>query len=761
MRLPKPGPMPNTETAPALHALPGRPYPLGATPLPDGTVNFAIHAGLGAGVELCLFTDPGQRDRETLRIPVKERRGDVSFVRLQGIPPGSTYGYRVEGPWDPLAGLFFNPRKQLLDPYARRIDGPSKDHPSLRTRDDNGGRDGADSSAHAPRAFVPSCERYDWEDDSPPDLPMTETVICELHVKGFSKLNPAVPEALRGTYAGLAHPASTGELRDLGVTAVQLLPVHQHLDDGFLLERGLVNYWGYNTLGFFAPECRYAASDDPVAEFRDMVKSLHRAGIEVILDVVYNHTCEGGPDGPTCFLRGFDNLAYYHQAPARPGQYVDYTGCGNSVDLSHPRPLQLVMDSLRYWVESMHVDGFRFDLAVELGRNPEQFSRRAAFFQAVHQDPVLSRVKLIAEPWDLGHGGYQIGNFPSGWAELNGKYRDAVRRFWRGDPGVSGEFAARLTGSEDLFAHNRRTPGASVNFITSHDGFTLFDLVSYNQKHNLANGERNADGDSHNISFNHGVEGPTDDPAILELRRRQARNFLATLLCSQGVPFLLAGDERLRTQGGNNNGYCQDNETGWISWEENEDTRTLRAFVKRLIRLRREFPCLRRNAFFTGAPVDGDGLPDICWLRPDGKAKETVDWEGEKPGSFSVLIDGSETRESLLLLFNARHQTREFHFPQTPRCSWILVADTAAPAREGAKAAAPAVVAVMQRSMQVWKQGPPLPAILTTSHRAVRTRSSRRGIPSSRIRRARRRLRRTAPRGCPGRGGGARRTSAR
>jgi isoamylase len=754
--------MSTPDSLPQLNLLPGKPNPLGATRRPDGSVNFSVYAAPGAAVELCLFMEPERPARESVRIPMTSRRGDVRFARVAGIPPGTTYGYRVDGPWDPLAGLFFNPRKLLLDPYARRIDGPTRHHPSLRTRDESGDRERTDSAAHAPRAFVPIVDGYDWEDDSPPETPMAETVICEMHVKGFSKLNPAVPEPLRGTYAGLAHPASIEYLRDLGITAVQLLPVHQHVDDGFLLERGLVNYWGYNTLGFFAPECRYAATGDPVTEFRDLVKSLHRAGLEVILDVVYNHTCEGGPDGPTCFLRGFDNLSYYHTIPARPGHYVDYTGCGNSVNLSHPWALRLVMDSLRYWVEEMHVDGFRFDLAVELGRNPEQFSRRATFFQAVYQDPVLSRVKLIAEPWDLGYGGYQIGNFPVDWAELNGKYRDTVRRFWRGDPGVSGEFASRITGSEDLFAHNRRTPGASVNFVTSHDGFTLRDLVSFNQKHNLANGERNADGDSHNISFNHGVEGPTDDPAILELRRRQVRNFLATLFCSQGVPFLLAGDERFRTQGGNNNGYCQDNEIGWIPWEENEDTLILRSFVKRLIRLRREFPCLRRNAFFTGQPVDGNGLPDICWLRPDGKTKESVDWEAEKPGSFSVLINGAETRESLLLFLNSRHQTREFHFPQLPRCTWILVADTAAPAREGTKAAPPAVVTVMQRSMQIWKQGPALPAAaLTTSHPAARTRSSRRGIPSTRIRRARRRLRRNGPRGYPGRGGKARRTSAR
>jgi isoamylase len=734
--------MPTAGTDLEIHTLPGRPNPLGATPLPDGTVNFAVNVSYDATVELCLFTDPKRPNRETLRLPMPARRGDVRFLRVAGIPAGSSYGYRVDGPWDPMAGLFFNPSKLLLDPYALRIDGPSRHHPSLRARDENGDRERTDSGPHAPRALVPAPDAYDWEGDAPPGTPMDETVVFELHVKGFSMLNPAVPPELRGTYAGLAHPASTDYLRDLGVTAVQLLPVHQHLDDGFLLDRGLVNYWGYNTLGFFAPEARYAAGPDPVSEFRDMVKALHRAGIEVILDVVYNHTCEAGPDGPTCLLRGFDNPSYYHTEPARPGHYVDFTGCGNSVDLSHPASLRLVMDSLRHWIAEMHVDGFRFDLAVTLGRaSAESYSPRATFFQAVQQDPLLAGVKLIAEPWDLGYGGYQIGNFPQEWAELNGKYRDAVRRFWRGDPGVSGEFASRLTGSEDLFAHNRRNPAASVNLVTSHDGFTLHDLVSYNQKHNLANGERNADGDSHNISFNHGAEGNTDDPAILELRRRQVRNFLATLACSRGVPFILAGDERLRSQEGNNNGYCQDNEIGWISWDDDEESLALQAFAKRLLRLRREFPCLRRSAFFTGQPVGGTGLPDICWLRPDGKAKESVDWEADKPGSFSVLINGDETRESLLLFFNARHGTREFHFPQLPRCSWLLVADTAAPAREGTRAAMPAVVSVMQRSMQIWRQGPTLPAApapAAASQPAARPRSSLRGVPSTRARRSRR-----------------------
>lgn len=737
------------------------PHPLGATALPDGSVNFAINAAYDATVELCLFTDSTRSGVETEQFLLTEQHGDTRHIRIAGIPEGTTYGYRVDGPWDPLAGLFFNRQKLLLDPYAKRIDGPSLHHPSLRASNEAGKADSVDSAAHAPRAFVPTPDTYDWEDDAPPAIPMSDTVICELHVKGFSKLNPAVPEALRGTYAGLAHPASTDYLRDLGITAVQLMPVHHHLDDGFLLDKGLVNFWGYNTLGFFAPEARYAATGDAVTEFRDMVKALHRAGLEVLLDVVYNHTCEAGPDGPTCLFRGYDNATYYHTDRARPGHYVDYTGCGNSVDVSHPRGLRLVMDSLRYWVEEMHVDGFRFDLAVELGRSAEGYNRRATFFQAVHQDPALAKVKLIAEPWDLGYGGYQIGNFPIDWAELNGKFRDGVRRFWRGDPGVSGELASRLTGSEDLFAHNRRTPEASVNFITSHDGFTLNDLVSYNQKHNLANGERNADGDSHNISYNHGVEGPTKDPAIVAVRQRQIRNFLATLLCAHGVPFLLAGDERLRSQRGNNNSYCQDNEISWIDWNDTPDAVEMREFVKRLLALRRDFRSLRRNAFFTGRPVPETGLPDVCWLRPDGRPKESIDWEAEKPGSFSVLVQGTCPGDSLLFFFNARHETREFHFPDLPRTSWVLVADTRDPTLQHTRIAPPAVVTVTERSLQIWRQGTPLPYQVTTSRPASRTRSSQRGNLLGRSQPAKRKPRRIAPRGFPGRANKATRSSGR
>ncbi len=696
-------PMPNSGPALELTISKGTDFPLGAKFLPDGSVNFAVHSRFATKVELCLFTDPNHPTTETHRIPLSDRLAEIWYIRVAGIPAGSTYGYRVDGILDPLAGFYFNPNKLLLDPYALRIDGPSDYHSSMSAQNATGGIDLADSAPFAPRAFVPNGEEYDWEGDTPLFRPMCDTVINELHVKGFSKLNPDVPEEIRGTYAGLAHPASTGYLRDLGVTAVQLQPVHQHLNDGFLLDRGLVNYWGYNTLGFFAPEAGYAAGDDPVREFRDMVKALHRAGLEVILDVVYNHTCEAGTDGPTCLLRGFDNLTYYHIDPTNPGKYIDYTGCGNSVDVSHPVVLRLVMDSLRYWVEEMHVDGFRFDLAVEMGRTPDSFNRNAAFFQAVYQEPVLAGVKLIAEPWDLGYGGYQIGNFPIDWAELNGKYRDAVRRFWRGDPGITGELAGRITGSEDLFAHNRRDATASINFVTSHDGFTLFDLVSYNQKHNLANGEGNADGDAHNISFNHGEEGPTTDYLIQETRNRQVRNCLATLLCSQGVPFLLSGDERMRTQSGNNNTYCQDNALSWISWNDSPDAVALREFVKRLLRLREEFPILKRSAFFTGEAAEGGKLPDLCWLRPDGGRIESIDWESDKPGSFSVLIHDEDRKKCLLLFLNARHSDREFHFPKRPQGKWELVADTHDPALTGSVLSLPAKTMVIERSMQIWK----------------------------------------------------------
>ncbi|MAS95268.1 MAG: glycogen debranching enzyme GlgX [Verrucomicrobiales bacterium] len=689
-------------TPPQLAVMEGSPFPLGAHVMEDGSVNFAVVSQFAQAINLCLFTDTHAPSRETHRVRLTNRTGDVWHVCISGIPEGSTYGYRADGTWDPNAGLFFNPLKLLLDPYATRIDGPSAFHITMGATRKGDKMEKTDSAPHAPRAFVPEPEYYDWEGDAPLKIPMENTVISEFHVKGFSKLNTALPEEIRGTYAGLAHPASIEYLKGIGITTVQLLPVHQHLDDGFLLDRDLVNYWGYNTLGFFAPEARYAATSHAVNEFRDMVKALHRAGIEVILDVVYNHTCEAGTHGPTCMFRGLDNIAYYHTDPDKPGHYRDYTGCGNSVDVSHPRALRLVMDSLRYWVEEMHVDGFRFDLAVELGRSAEGYDRRAAFFQAVHQDPVLSQTKLIAEPWDLGPGGYQIGNFPTDWAELNGKFRDITRRFWRGDPGVSGEFAKRITGSEDMFAHNRRRPTASINFITSHDGFTLRDLVSYNQKHNLDNGEKNNDGDSHNISYNHGAEGETSDKKILALRQRQIRNFLATTICAQGVPFILGGDERYRTQRGNNNAYCQDSDIAWISWEDSKEARTVQEFTKRLLKFRADNPALRRTSFFTGQKVNGTELPDVCWFRPDGEKKRANDWEVEKPGTFTMMIYGASTEKTIVFFFNARHKPEVFRFPANLTCSWELVADTDDPSLEGTGAECGTEITLVDRSMQIW-----------------------------------------------------------
>lgn len=685
-------------------ALTGRPFPLGATPREDGAVNFAVSSQYAETVTLCLFTDPDAPWRETHRIDLTGRHGDTRFVAVEGIPAGSRYGYRASGPWKPEQGHFFNSAKLLLDPYAKHIDGASRYFPSMKALRKDLSPNTADSGHHAPVAFVPAPDLYDWEGDTHPRLPMTDSVICELHVKGFSKLNPAVPASVRGTYAGLADPASIQYLKELGITTVQLLPVHHHLDDGFLIERGLVNYWGYNTIGFFAPEARYASNGDPVTEFRDMVKAFHREGMEVILDVVYNHTGEAGIDGPTCLLRGFDNLCYYHNVPTKPGVYWDSTGCGNSVDASHPRALRLIMDSLRYWVEEMHVDGFRFDLAVELGRSPLNFDRRAAFFQAIHQDPVLSQAKMIAEPWDLGPDGYQIGNFPTQWAELNGRFRDDARRFWRGEPKVMGEFASRITGSESLFAHNRRTPAHSINLITSHDGFTLHDLVSYEEKYNFANGEGNRDGDSHNLSWNHGIEGPTEDPEINALRLRQVRNFLTTLICSQGVPFLLAGDERLRTQLGNNNTYCQDNELSWISWEESGEAKAMREFTTSLFRFRQAHPKLRRTEFFTGEIDSETGLPDVCWLRPDGKIKTAVDWNGKKPGAFAMLIHSLDAGKSLLFFFNAKSEAVTFHFPNAPICKWSSVINTEAPAVIGESGKSEGSIELCAHSLQVWEE---------------------------------------------------------
>jgi isoamylase len=707
-----------TDSLHDLRILSGDARCLGASWREDGAVNFAVFTQHGDAVDLVLF-HPDRPGREAARMRFTERTGQIRHIAVQGLSAGWLYGFRVHGQWMPEWGLLFNAEKVLLDPYARQIHEPSRAHPWLYGVDPAGHRDRYDSAAVAPKAVLRSRDdaHFDWGGDRRPEHPLEESVIYETHVKGFSRRLPGLPEALRGTYAGLANDVSIAYLRDLGITAVQLLPVHHHLDDDFLLRRGLSNYWGYNTIGFFAPEARYAATDDPVREFKGMVKALHAAGIEVILDVVYNHTGEAGPGGPLVFLRGFENLAYYHTRPRVPQEYVDFTGCGNSVQMPHPMTLRLVLDSLRYWAEEMHVDGFRFDLAVTLGREPAAFTAEAAFFRAVAADPVLSKLKLIAEPWDTGRGGYQAGVFPEGWAELNGLYRDCLRRFWRGDHRVLGEFATRLTGSEDLFRHNGRPPGASVNFITSHDGFPLEDLVSYTEKHNEANGEGNRDGDSHNLSANHGAEGPADDPAIAEIRDRQCRNFLATLFLSQGCVFLLGGDELGRTQGGNNNAYCQDNETSWHDWERAARFGARRNFVQKLADFRRHHSVLRKHRFFTGRPIHGSEARDMAWFTPQAEAIDDTWWNADQPGIFSVVINrnASDHRvngwrraqsDTLLLMFNAAADECEFRPPGGEGVVWELAIDTALPegfAKPGARRCDRCdTLPVAGRSLQVW-----------------------------------------------------------
>ena len=589
---------------------PGSPYPLGATLNHEG-VNFALFSEHATAVELCLFDEAGHGEE---RITLTERTDLVWHASVAGLGPGQPYGYRVYGPYEPEGGHRFNPAKVLLDPYARALAG------ALRWSDEVFGyrvghpdgdlsRDDRDSAPFVPKSVVID-GAFDWGDDRPLRRPWHQSIIYEAHVKGFTARHPGVPPSLRGTYAGLAAPAAVEHLLALGITAVELLPVHHHVDERAVVDRGLTNYWGYNPIAFFAPDTRYASAKEAVGavlEFKRMVQTLHRAGIEVILDVVYNHTAEGNHLGPTLSFRGIDNDAYYRLQPDRPRFYVDYTGCGNTLSMRQPQALQLLMDSLRYWVLEMHVDGFRFDLASALARGAYDVDRLSTFFEVIHQDPVISRVKLIAEPWDLGDGGYQVGRFPAGWAEWNGRYRDAVRRYWRGEPGRVADLAYRLTGSSDLYQSDGRRPYASVNFVTAHDGFTLADLVSYHVKHNEANGESNRDGSDENLSWNGGVEGPTADPAVLALRERQQRNFLSTLLLSQGVPMLCGGDEMGRSQRGNNNAYCQDNELAWLDWGLDRQAERLLGFTRRLIALRHAHPEFHRRKFFQGRPLCGHG----------------------------------------------------------------------------------------------------------------------------------------------------------
>ncbi len=666
---------------------PGSAYPLGATY--DGTgTNFAIFSEVADKVELCLFDDEGNEER--IRLP--EMDGYVWHAFLPNIHPGQKYGFRVHGPDDPDHGLRCNPSKLLLDPYAKAIDGQVDWDPSVFGYDfETKERNDDDSAAHMPKSVVVN-PYFDWGVDRPPRTPYNKTVIYEAHVKGLTMTNPRIPEELRGTYAGVAHPATIEHLTDLGITAIELMPVHQFVQDDTLLQKGLRNYWGYNTIGFFAPHNEYAQSSNgqQVQEFKGMVRALHEAGIEVILDVVYNHTAEGNHLGPTLSFKGIDNRTYYRLVEGDEQYYMDTTGTGNSLNVRVPQSLQLIMDSLRYWVTEMHVDGFRFDLASTLARQFHEVDRLSAFFDLVHQDPVVSQVKLIAEPWDIGEGGYQVGNFPALWTEWNGKYRDTVRDFWRGEGGTIGEFADRISGSSDLYQHSGRRPVASINFVTAHDGFTLDDLVSYNEKHNEANGEDNNDGESHNRSWNHGVEGATDDAEVLQLRAQQRRNFIATMMLSQGVPMLLHGDELGRSQGGNNNGYCQDSELTWIDWEKVDEG--LLEFTKKVTKLRCDHPTFRRRRFFNGRPVRrglGDPVPDIAWLTPAGEQMADEDWDAAYAKSIAVYLNGVGIRETdergefvkddhFYLAYNASPEAIEFTLPSDDYSQvWTTVLDTA------------------------------------------------------------------------------------
>ncbi|MFP5212184.1 MAG: glycogen debranching protein GlgX [Acidobacteriota bacterium] len=657
---------------------PGQPYPLGATW--DGSgVNFALFSENATAVELCIF-DSEDESKET-RIPVTEQTDQVWHIYLPQARPGLLYGYRVHGPYAPNEGHRFNPAKLLRDPYAKALSGTVKWDDSLfgytiGHPDTDLAMDQRDSAPYSPKCLVVD-PAFTWGDDASPNTPWHKTIIYEMHVKGFTQLHPLVPEPLRGTFAGLATPAVIEYLLSLGVTAIELMPVHQFLHDRLLVDKGLSNYWGYNSINFFAPHPGYASRRErglQVSEFKTMVKTLHREGIEVILDVVYNHTAEGNHLGPTLSFKGIDNAAYYRLVQNDRRYYFDYTGTGNTLNMTHPRTLQLIMDSLRYWVLEMHVDGFRFDLAATLARELHEVDKLGAFFDIIHQDPVLSQVKLIAEPWDLGEGGYQVGNFPVLWTEWNGEYRDTMRRYWKGDDGLMGGVAYRLTGSSDLYESTGRRPYASINFITAHDGFTLADLVSYNQKHNDANGEGNMDGSDNNMSWNCGAEGPTDDPEINSLRARQQRNFLATLLLSQGVPMLLGGDEIGRTQQGNNNTYCQDNELNWFNWELDLHQQKLFEFTRFMTRLRQDHPVFRRRNFFRGRAMRNANLKDVMWYRPDGGDMTEEDWNNPISKSLGMLLAGDAIDEldergnrivddTMLVILNAHYESMPFILP--------------------------------------------------------------------------------------------------
>ena len=670
--------------------LPGKPYPLGATSSSLGT-NFAVFSENATAVSVCFFDESG---KQTDCVALKERTAYVWHGLVRGIKVGQRYGFRVDGPWEPEKGFRFNAAKLLVDPYAKAIAGEVDYKAPIFTYDvasgDDTKKDEQDSADGVPKSVVID-NKFDWGNDCLPQIPIADSVIYEVHVRGFSKQNPDVPENLRGTYAGLAHDSSINYLRKLGVTAVELLPIHHFIDEGNLLDKGLRDYWGYNTLGYFAPMSRYSSSGDTggqVKEFKEMVKRLHAEGIEVILDVVYNHTCEGNERGPMLSMKGTDNTTYYRVSPDNARYYVDYTGTGNTLNVYNPQVLMLIMDSLRYWVTEMHVDGFRFDLASTLARELHEVNKLGAFFDVIHQDPTLADVKLIAEPWDVGEGGYQVGNFPILWAEWNGKYRDTVRKFWKGDDGQLSDFAYRLTGSSDLYQSDGRTPSASINFITAHDGFTLCDLVSYNDKHNEANGDDNSDGTNDNQSWNMGAEGPTDDPEVNTLRERQTRNFLTTLMMSQGVPMLSGGDEVARSQRGNNNCYCQDNELSWQDWALDEPRKRLLEFTSKLIEMRKAHPNLHRRRFFQDRTIRGSVVRDVAWFGTDGNEISDEAWGESWNRSVAVMFNGRTMNafdedgepvvdDSFLIIVNAAAEGVEYALPDPPnKTPWRQVLDT-------------------------------------------------------------------------------------
>jgi isoamylase len=667
---------------------PGSRFPLGATPDGEGT-NFALFSENATRIELCLFDENGQHER---CVPLRETTAHVWHGYLPGIGPGQRYGYRVDGPWEPEHGHRFNASKLLIDPYAQALTGQVDWNAPVfgyRLGKSDLVRDKRNDARGVPKGIV-IADDFDWSGDRRPDIALNDSVIYELHIKGFTERHPDLPPELRGTYAGLAAPPVIDYLKNLGITAVELLPVHAFLDDKHLLDQGLRNYWGYNTINFFAPEARYSASGDTggqVTEFKQMVKALHAAGIEIILDVVYNHTAEGNHLGPTLSFRGIDNASYYRLVPDDPRHYMDYTGTGNTLNAMHPQVLQLIMDSLRYWVEEMHVDGFRFDLASALARELHDVDRLGSFFDVIHQDPVLSRVKLIGEPWDIGEGGYMVGSFPPLWSEWNDKYRDTVRAYWKaGDVSVA-ELAFRLTGSSDLYQGDGRRPSASINFVVAHDGFTLEDLVSYNDKHNEANGEHNRDGHDHNLSWNHGVEGPTDDPKITAARDQTKRNLIATLLLSQGVPMLAHGDEIGRTQNGNNNVYAQDNETSWVDWDLDDCKRALLGFTREMIALRERHPSLGRPRFFQGRKIRGSQVEDLAWFRPDGEPMTDEEWDEGWARAIGMRLGGKALTEvdqdgnrlvddDLFLLLNGHYEPVTFCLPPEGHDAWTVVVDT-------------------------------------------------------------------------------------